>query len=585
MKKNMKYPLMVLAIAVIPFLGANEFYVFLGQTLAYTTIAVIGLNLLLGLSGQMSLGQGGFYALGAYGSAILASTYGWPLMLSLLAGMGIATAIGVAVGLVALRTRGLHLAVATLAFGFIVEILAQRWINVTGGTMGLFGVPILDFGSFENGQTYFFWFAAAIFILVQIGSDYIFASRWGRSLLAVKESEAFAKTVGLNVSIWRVGVFALSAMLAGLSGALFAHQTGFISSDAFTITFTIGLLIAVVIGGLGHSYGPLLGTALFMVIGEVTAGFPEIGLLIQGGVLVIVLLVFPEGAMGLLRWALPRRTGASDTESEPETIEFERWNTNTSGADALVVKGLSKHYAGVKALQDADFIVKSGQIHALIGPNGAGKSTLINVLAGLYRPTAGSIALFGKDITDVPAHQRAKLGVARTFQNLNLIGSLTVLENVMLGLQTRQKLVPDFVSWLLGRSYDEDARREAMAALRFVGIERFAQSYPGDLSYGHRKLCELARAFAQRPSLLLLDEPIAGINVAETEAITQTVRQLRDHGVTILLIEHDMDFVMQLSDRVTVLDYGVVIADGTVNEVREDPKVIAAYLGEEEADD
>jgi len=303
-------------IAAWPSLAPNAFFVHLGQTFAYTAIAVIGLNLLLGLSGQMSLGQAGFYALGAYGSAITATTLGWPLLLAMPFGVLVAAAAGVAVGLVALRTRGLYLAMATLAFGFVVEIWAQRAVDLTGGTMGLFGVPTLDFGNPRNTAAYTFWVAAGLLLLVQIGSDWIFASATGRQLRAIKESESFARTVGLNVPLWRTAVFAASAMLAGLAGVLFAHQTGFVSSDAFSIRLSIALLIAAVIGGLGATRGPLLGTAILVAITELIAGFHTVGLIIYGGILLVVLLLVPEGAVAFWR-ARPACCGAA-----PSTRRF-----------------------------------------------------------------------------------------------------------------------------------------------------------------------------------------------------------------------------------------------------------------------
>jgi len=582
------YLFMALVIAAFPLVVENTFYLHLAQTLAYTAIAVIGLNLLLGLSGQMSLGQAGFYAIGAYATAILSTRYGWPLYLTIPLAIVCAGVAGAVVGLVALRTRGLYLAMATLAFGFIVEILAQRWIELTGGTMGLIGVPFLDFGDMMNGARYFFWTVGAAYLVVQILSDHVFQSRWGRNLLAVKESESFARTVGLDVPLWRTGVFVVSALLAGASGALFTHQSGFLSSDAFTIRLTLGLLIATVIGGLGRSYGPVLGTAILLAIDEGTAGLHDIGLMLYGAILLAVLIGFPEGATGLVRRLLPgrllsRSPRVSGRQGRPQAQPAAGSRVGHRQPVGLTVEAVTKAYAGVVAAKSVSLTVEPGTVHALIGPNGAGKSTTINVIAGLYQADSGRIAIGGRDVTALPAHRRARLGLARTFQNLQLIASLDVLDNVLLGRQQPRSAVGEFVRWLADPDFEEAERGRARAALDFFGIGHLAEAYPADLSYGHRKLCELARAVAQEPAVMLLDEPVAGINAQEAAGIAEAVRRLRDAGISVLLVEHNMDFVMGLSDRITVLDYGEVIATGTPDEIRRDRRVIDAYLGSEEA--
>ncbi len=583
--------LAIILVAAWPSLAPNPFFVHLGQTFAYTAIAVIGLNILLGLSGQMSLGQAGFYAIGAYGSAITATSFGWPLWLSMPFGLLAAGLVGVLLGLVALRTRGLYLAMATLAFGFIVEIWAQRAVDLTGGTMGLFGVPQLDFGDFRNAAAYTFWICAAALLLVQLGSDWVFSSGTGRKLRAIKESESFAQTVGLNVSLWRTGVFTASALLAGLAGILFAHQSGFVSSDAFSIRLSIALLIAAVIGGLGDTRGPLLGTAILVAIAEVIAGFHTIGLIIYGGILLAVLLLVPEGAVGMLRAAIrPMRRAAHPSPTAeagmPQAVATRPPPPGTRRGGSLEVVGLSKSYAGVVALRDVSFSVAPGTIHALIGPNGAGKSTLINCVAGLYRADMGSVHLGQDEVTSLSAHQRARLGLARSFQNLQLISGLTVIENVMLGLrrQAGEGGIRAMMRWVAGLPHEEQERARALAVLDALAIAHLADRTPAELPYGHRKLVELARALAQDPLVMLLDEPVAGLNPLEAQQIATALRRLRDSGKTILLVEHNMEFVMGLSDRVTVLDHGVVIADDTPLAVQGDKKVIAAYLGAEDAE-
>jgi ABC-type branched-subunit amino acid transport system ATPase component len=247
----------------------------------------------------------------------------------------------------------------------------------------------------------------------------------------------------------------------------------------------------------------------------------------------------------------------------------------------LVVEGLTKSYAGVTALQSVSLTVKPGTVHALIGPNGAGKSTFINVVAGLYDQDSGHIRLGGRDISEAPAHQRAQLGIVRTFQNLQLIAGVDVLSNVMLGMTRRDSLVGDIMRWLFGGNHEATERAAAFALLDMVGLRAYAHHRPADLAYGHRKLVELARAIAQRPMVLLLDEPVAGLNPMEAREIAKVVRQLRDAGVAVLLVEHNMEFVMDLSDTVTVLDFGNPIASGTPAIIQRNPAVLRAYLGTE----
>ncbi len=589
MRGRLRYLVAAALIAAFPLLGVNVFYLQLAQQVAFVSIAVLGLNLLIGLSGQLSLGHMGFYAIGGYGSAILATTYGWPLWASTLAGLLVAAIIGGLVGIVALRARSHYLAMATLAFGYIVEILAQRWIDLTGGTMGLFGVPQLNFGDFEHGGIYFFWLVAGALLLLQIVNDYVMQSAWGRNLRAMKESESFAAIVGLNVSLWRFGVFVASAVLAGLAGVFFVHQNGYISSDAFNLAQSLTFLIAVVIGGLGHPYGAIVGALILTVLVQFTAVLYDYSLVLYGGILLLVMLVYPGGAAGLLSgiYSRLRPTPKAVRVAANERAELDdafrgRPGEGGAGESLLEIDNVTKRYAGVTAVNRVTTTVRRGTVHSLIGPNGAGKSSLINIISGLYAADGGRICFRGQDITGLPAHARARLGIARTFQNLQLIYNLSVLENVMLGAQSeRTGFVAGLGRWFFSSSFEADLRRRALALLGFFGLAPYADMTPGDLSYGHRKLCELARAVMQQPTLMLLDEPIAGLNNEEAAEIADAVRRLRAAGITLLIVEHNMSFVMDVSDRITVLDYGEKIADGAPDEVRNDRRVIDAYLGVE----
>ena len=589
--RHLRYLVAAVAIAAFPFVAPNAYFVNLAQDTLIVAIAALGLNILFGLSGQLSLGQAGFVALGAYGSAVLAIKHGWPLWATLGVSLVLSILAGVVLGLVALRTRTHYLAMVTLAFGYIIEIFAQRWIDVTGGSMGLIGVPPLNLGDVVNGPAIFFLLIASTFLVLQMLNDYAMRSRFGRSLQAIKESESFAVTVGIDAPKWRSLVFVVSAVLAGLSGYFFAHQAGYISSDAFGLDRSIALLIAVVIGGLGRAYGPILGATILIMLNQVTADLYEISYFIFGGILLLVMLFFPAGAVGAIerlfggkqfRAADPAAAPVAKAAASGELLPMLGARHRGAGP-ILELRGITKSYAGVVALNDVSLDVLPGTIHAIIGPNGAGKSTLVNVLSGLYAPNAGSIRFCGQDVTRLAPHQRADLGITRTFQNLQLIGTLTVAENVMLGLRTRRGFVSGWFGWLASDAEERADRDDALRLLRYFGIERFADVPPGDLAYGHRKLSELARALAQQPTMLLLDEPIAGLNEEEAREVMARIRSLKALGVTILLIEHNMTFVMELSDTVSVLDYGRKIAEGTPAEVQADRNVITAYLGAEAA--
>jgi branched-chain amino acid transport system permease protein len=442
--------------------------------------------------------------------------------------------------------------------------------------MGVVGIPQVD----SSGA--FLAVTATLFLMVQMGADYVNDSFIGRHLRAVRESEAFAASVGIRVRSWRSATFAACAGLAGLSGALFAHQSGYVGSDAFTIRLSISFLIAAVIGGLGTRSGPLLGTFVLLLLAEFLAGIEKYSLMIYGGILLAVLLVFPQGIAGIFGWLAARHPWAKLRVEAPSSVslpaaELPRLPLGVS----LGIADVSKSYAGVKAVDGVSIRVASGTVHGLIGPNGAGKSTLINLIAGLYRCDGGEIDFGHARVTDEDTATRARLGLARTFQNLQLIQALPAIDNVVLGMPRCGSWTKDFMTWLSHRGHEQASRREALAIMRFLDIEAIANRLPGELSYGHRKLVELARAIAQKPSLLLLDEPIAGLNTVEARGIAEAIRRLRAGGATIVVVEHNMEFVMSICDAISVLDQGRLLVTGSPAVVKQDPRVIAAYLGVE----
>lgn len=469
------YLIGLVVMAVWPWLPINGFYVFLAQTFFYTAIAVIGLNLLLGLSGQMSLGQAGFYALGAYGSALTALKLGWPLPLSILFGTVIAAVGGALVGVFALRTRGLYLAMTTLAVGYVLDILAQRWVGLTGGTMGLMGIPQFENMSWIPAPTILFYLSGLALLFVQLIADYINDTRAGRNLRAIRESEVFAASVGVNVSRWKAVIFGFAAALAGLGGTFFAHQSGYVGSDAFSVRLSVALLIAAVVGGLGTKSGPLLGTLILLGIVELIAGIDKYGLLVYGSILLVVLLAFPKGAAGILDDLLAK-LGRKPDPSRSESLAHHDLTANQAKAmltrlhndsTSISIKGISKSYSGLKAVDQVSIEVASGRVHGLIGPNGAGKSTVINMVAGIYQPDEGSVYLGSENLSGKDVATRARMGMARTFQNLQLIEGVSVLDNVLLGVQSQHGLGRNFLKWLLGQPIEVGERRLAMEILAF----------------------------------------------------------------------------------------------------------------------
>jgi branched-chain amino acid transport system ATP-binding protein/branched-chain amino acid transport system permease protein len=569
-------------LALLPVVLDDPFFILVLQSLAYLFIVTLGLDILVGWTGQISLGHAGLYAVGAYGSALAATRLGWPFWASAPLGVALAGLIGAALALPSLRAKGPYLAMVTIAFGFMAEVTANRW-SFTGGPMGIMSIPgpALPDGS-EMSATQYFWLIAGIALLCHLFAANLFRSRIGRTLLALQGSEIAAETVGINVYRYKVLAFVVSSVYAGIGGVFFAHQNGFINSDTFVFSLSVSLLTSALMGGSGTLYGPLVGSVILNLIPTVFASLHDYHLYIYGGIILVTIVFLPKGIVGSLR-QMPavrrRRRPPAAIEPDPSALDFARGAAERG--DVLALRGLAKSFGGVRALSGVDIAIAPGTVHGLIGPNGSGKSTLVNVVTGVYRADAGEVLLGGRALPPQGPHRMARHGITRTFQSIRLFGELSVLENVMVGFHLQ--LAGGFWAQLLQTraAVDEERnfRRKAMALLAFVGIAERAHDRAQDLSYGQQRLLEIARALAVRPRVLMLDEPAAGVNPTELHHLARLIGDIKGAGVTLLVIEHHMELIMGISDMISVLDFGQKIAEGSAAAIREDVKVIEAYLG------
>ena len=560
-----------LAAAAIAMALVSESYThFVLALVALTTIVGVGLNVLLGLSGQVSLGHVGFYAIGAYVSAIL-MTKGVSFWLALpLAGM-LAGLIGALLALPALRVAGPYLAMITIAFAFIVQHGTIEWKSLTGGQNGLmsFAPPTLFGRPFAEREN------AILAVLLAAGSLYLFrkiaASGWGRAMVAVRDSETAARSIGLNPVTVKTASFAISAVFAGLAGAIYSPLLMFVAPDSFPFSQSILFLLAVIVGGAGSLFGPVVGAAITVLLPEMLSQLAEYRLLFVGALLLGVLWLAPEGVIGLFARLIPTRPW--QPQQRGAEADLRTFLSGSASAVELIVNRLGIAFGGVKAATDVSFAAMPGRITSLIGPNGAGKSTVLNLVGGFYRPDTGSITLSGVELAGTPAWRVARCGIARTYQTTQLFGAMTVLDNILIALR-RGRLGNPFVP--LGQSEEEGLAR---ALLGFAGYRGRTDIEARYLAHVDMRLVEIARALATRPRVLLLDEPAAGLMRSDKDQLGALLKKIAETGIAVILVEHDMQLVMAVSDHIVVLDAGAVIASGDPATVRNDPKVLKAYLG------
>jgi branched-chain amino acid transport system permease protein len=574
----------VIALALFPLLPVSEFWITQACYIGLYSLVVIGLVLLTGVVGLISFGQSAFVGLGAYTAAYLVLTYGMSPWSTLLAGLAITAAVALVLGWITLRMSGHYLPVATIAWCLSLYYLLGN-LDVLGKFDGLTGVPSLSlFGISLANRRHFFYLLWALVIVAVLMTTHLLDSRTGRALRAARNGTVMAEAMGVNTFRVKVMVFVLGALLASLSGWLFAYFQHTVNPSPFGLEMGIEYLFMAVLGGIGYVWGALLGAGVVVILQDrlqdwiphllgVTGNYE---IVVFGALMVLVLRYARDGLWATVEAHLPdvqRRRDWTDAPALPQRTR------PVHGELVLDARALRKEFGGLIAVNDVSLQIRAGEIVGLIGPNGAGKSTTFNLLTGVLALTAGEISLHGKSIRGMRSREIAQHGVARTFQHVKMLAGMTVLENVALGAHLRGHA--GMIGAMFRRDRAEERRlfREAETQLQRIGIADYMHEQAGNLPMGTQRLMEIARALCADPTLLLLDEPAAGLRHKEKQALADVLRQLRSEGLSILLVEHDMDLVMEVTDRIVVMEFGTKLTEGTPAEVQANADVRAAYLG------
>jgi branched-chain amino acid transport system permease protein len=578
-------------LAISPFL-LGSYGVHIMSMVGIAVILALGLNLLMGYAGQVSLANAAFFGIGAYMVAILGNRYGVPYWVAVPLASFVTAGVGFVVGLPALRVSSHYLALATLAFVWTVQVILIDWASMTGGSPGMSttreGLKI----GYLDDNLYFLVILAVTTFMVWVGHNLI-QSKIGRAFMAIRDNENAAEIMGVHLARYKTQAFAINAFFCAVAGGLHTGLVGFIDPYEFGLWPSIWHLLYIVVGGLGSIFGSILGPVALVALPELLRAFAEYRQLFFALVLLLTLIFMPQGLAGAARNYWMRRFPPAEAAAieaatpgvagTPKKIHLQSRHPPAPRNETLLeVRDLSLSFGGLKALKDAHLSMKGGEIRALIGPNGAGKTTFINSLTRVYHPDGGSMVFRGQELLGLNSHQLAGMGIVRTFQSVRLFAKMTVVENVMVGMhsQLRHGVFGAALKLPHAQRENRDARERAMALLESMDLAHLAERPAGSLAFGQQRHLEMARALAADPVLLLLDEPASGLSKGEVQHLLGIMRNIRAQlGVAILVIEHNMNFVMDIADHITVLDHGEVIAAGTPQEVQQNAKVIEAYLG------
>ena len=557
-------------------------------------IMATSLNLTTGMLGQLALGHAGFMAIGAYTAALVTKHMAVDIALSfplgLIAGGLMAAAFGIVIGVPALRLKGDYLAIITLGFGEIIRVIINN-LPFTGGAMGLIGI--------NRATTFSYVYVVMVLIVISLFT--LGRSRHGRAIISIRENEVAAESTGIPTTRYKIFAFTLAAFFAGIAGGLYAHKMGTLSPATFDFNKSIEYLVMVVLGGMGSLTGSIVAATVLTMLPEMLRFLADWRMLIYSIVLILMMLFRPKGLLGTLEFSLVEvwdfcakyvkmffafvKKHMPKREQKVIMPEVPKYDYASFNLPVLETDKLGIRFGGLQAAQDVHIKLYDNEIVGLIGPNGAGKTTVFNLLTGVYQPTEGDITLLGKSIVGKATHEITANGIARTFQNIRLFKSMTVLENIKVAFQTRMhySVLDGVLRTSRFNREEKGIDLRARELLSVFGMEDVADVRADSLPYGQQRKLEICRALASNPKVLLLDEPAAGMNPIETEELMQTIRTIRERfSVAVLLIEHDMKLVMGICERIYVLNYGRILAHGSPEEIATNSEVVEAYLGKSE---